>query len=138
MRNTRKLALGYVFQLGRFNYLAIQTGLFDVLAIGYRHQRGVIHHRHFKLGLVLGIDLVLIHFHIHLTHRAGRHDHIGAAVIGGFDNLFNQGLGLFRFGECQGAARASLVSCIGASSWFRRSLVSRVANQQAAQVATMS
>ena len=56
--------------------LAIQTGLLEVLAIGHGHEGGIVHHRHLELGLVGGVDLVLIDLHVHLTHGTVCDDHM--------------------------------------------------------------
>ena len=79
------------------NDLAIQAGVLFAAAIGDAHEGAVIQGWHLELGAILGVDLVLVNLYVHLAHRAGGDDHLGAAIIGGLDNIFYQGPALFRF-----------------------------------------
>lgn len=84
--------------------MPVQTGFFQTATVGYRHQLRVMHHRHGQLGALLFIDLGLIHLDIGLAQLAGRNDHVGAMVVGGFDDVADLLLRFFRLGERQRTA----------------------------------
>ena len=79
---------GDLIQLFRLNDLTVQCRISSRTAKSHGHQGGVVHHRNIKLSAELLIDLILIDFGIHLTHRAGRDDHIGAIVHSRLQNGF--------------------------------------------------
>ena len=86
------LVRGDLLQLFGLDYLAVETGFPAVLAAGDAHQGGVVHARHLEVGLVLLVDVVLVDLDVHLADRAGRDDHVGAAIIGRLDDVLDQRL----------------------------------------------
>src|SRR5271167_2919050 len=76
-----------VLQLLWLDHVPVEPGMLGRSAVGNGKQLRIVSDRHGELRAMLAVDFRLVDLYVGLAKRAGCHDHVGAVVIGRFDDL---------------------------------------------------